>query len=82
MIAGTFPPGSHDPVTYPFAVVKSGDTAETRGLLAFLKGKEAREMFEVKPISRSRGETAPIVHRRARFGHHCYGSPMICSVLP
>jgi molybdate transport system substrate-binding protein len=44
-VAGTFPANSHDPVTYPFAVTKSGDNAEARGLLAFLDGPEARAVF-------------------------------------
>jgi molybdate transport system substrate-binding protein len=45
MVAGTFPADSHDPVTYPFAVVKSGDTPETRALFAFLVGPQARAVF-------------------------------------
>jgi molybdate transport system substrate-binding protein len=45
MVAGTFPPDSHDPVSYPFAAVKSGDTPETRALLAFLAGPQARAVF-------------------------------------
>jgi molybdate transport system substrate-binding protein len=45
MVAGTFPPASHDPVVYPFAVTKSGDTPQARAFLAFLKGPEAREVF-------------------------------------
>lgn len=45
MIAGTFPADSHDPVSYPFAVTKSGDTAEARALLAFLTSPPAREVF-------------------------------------
>jgi molybdate transport system substrate-binding protein len=45
MIAGTFPAGSHDPVSYPFAVTKSGDTAEARALLSFLASAPARAVF-------------------------------------
>ena len=45
MIAGTFPSDSHDPVSYPFAVTKSGDTAEARALLAFLISPPARAVF-------------------------------------
>jgi molybdate transport system substrate-binding protein len=45
MIAGTFPADSHDPVSYPFAVTKSGDTQEARMLLAFLTGPAARAVF-------------------------------------
>jgi molybdate transport system substrate-binding protein len=45
MVAGTFPPNSHDPVSYPFAVTKAGDTPEARALLAFLSGPQARTVF-------------------------------------
>ena len=45
MVAGTFPAGSHDPITYPFAVTKAGDTAEARALLTFLSGSDARAVF-------------------------------------
>ena len=45
MVAGTFPASSHDPVAYPFAVVKSGDTPEARALMTFLSGPEARAIF-------------------------------------
>jgi molybdate transport system substrate-binding protein len=45
MTAGTFPADSHDPVSYPFAVTKSGDTAEARALLGFLAGPSARAVF-------------------------------------
>jgi molybdate transport system substrate-binding protein len=45
MVAGTFPPNSHDPISYPFALTKNGDTAEARALLAFLAGPQARTVF-------------------------------------
>jgi len=45
MVAGTFPADSHDPISYPFAVVKSGDTPEARALMTYLAGPEAREIF-------------------------------------
>jgi len=45
MVAGTFPANSHDPVSYPFAVVKSGDTPDARALLTFLEGPDARAVF-------------------------------------
>jgi molybdate transport system substrate-binding protein len=45
MIAGVFPAGSHDPVSYPFAVVKSGDTPDARALMAYLSGPQAGEIF-------------------------------------
>ena len=44
-IAGTFPADSHDPVTYPFAVTRSGDTPEARALMTFLASPEARAIF-------------------------------------
>ncbi len=45
-IAGTFPAASHDPIVYPFAVTKSGDTTEARDFLAFLQGPAAEQAFE------------------------------------
>ena len=45
MVAGTFPANSHDPVSYPFALVKSGDKPEARALMAFLAGPKARAIF-------------------------------------
>jgi molybdate transport system substrate-binding protein len=45
MVAGTFPADSHDPVSYPFAVTRSGDTAEARALMTFLAGPQARAIF-------------------------------------
>lgn len=45
-VAGTFPEGTHDRITYPFAVTRDGDTPEARALLLFLAGPEARAVFE------------------------------------
>jgi molybdate transport system substrate-binding protein len=45
MIAGVFPPDSHDPISYPFAIVKGADTEDARALLRFLTGPEARTIF-------------------------------------
>jgi molybdate transport system substrate-binding protein len=45
MVAGTFPASSHDPISYPFALIKAGDTPEARALLAFLAGSQARAVF-------------------------------------
>jgi molybdate transport system substrate-binding protein len=45
MVAGTFPADSHDPISYPFAVTKAGDTAEARALMNFLAGPQARAVF-------------------------------------
>ncbi len=44
-VAGAFPADSHDPIVYPFAVTKSGDTPEARALLTFLAGPQARAVF-------------------------------------
>ena len=45
MVAGVFPADSHDPVSYPFALTKAGDTPEARALMAFLAGPQARAIF-------------------------------------
>jgi molybdate transport system substrate-binding protein len=45
MVAGIFPLGSHDPVSYPFAMVKAHDTPEARALMVFLEGPQARAVF-------------------------------------
>lgn len=45
-VAGTFPESSHDPITYPVALVRGGDTPEALAVLAFLEGPEARAVFE------------------------------------
>jgi len=44
-VAGTFPAGSHPPVTYPFAVVRAHDTPAARAFLEFLSRPQAREAF-------------------------------------
>jgi molybdate transport system substrate-binding protein len=44
-IAGVFPDNSHDPITYPFAVTKAGDTTEARAFLAFLSTPAARDVW-------------------------------------
>lgn len=45
MIAGTFPASSHDPITYPFAIVKAGDTPAARAFLTFLEGPQAKAIW-------------------------------------
>lgn len=45
-IAGVFPDSSHDPITYPFAIPKAGDTPAARALLAYLSGAEAAAIFK------------------------------------
>ncbi len=44
-VAGVFPDSSHDPVTYPFAVTKAGDTEQARAFLAFLSTPGARQIW-------------------------------------
>ena len=44
-IAGVFPPDSHDPIRYPVAIVRSGDTPATRALLDFIDGPDAKAIF-------------------------------------
>ncbi len=51
MIAGVFPDDSHDPITYPFAVTKAGDTPDARALLGFLAGPDARAIFASRGFS-------------------------------
>ena len=48
MVAGVFPPGSHPPITYPFALLKSGDTPQAKALLAFLGSKQAKQIFAAR----------------------------------
>jgi molybdate transport system substrate-binding protein len=44
-VAGVFPANSHDPITYPFAITKTGDTPEAKALMTFLAGPEAHAIF-------------------------------------
>lgn len=44
-VAGVFPADSHDPVTYPFAVVKGGNTPDAHAFLAFLSTAAARDIW-------------------------------------
>ena len=59
MVAGTFPADSHDPISYPFAVTKAGDTAEARSLMTFLAGPQARAVFVQRGF------------KVAQFGYDC-----------
>ena len=45
VVAGTFPADSHQPISYPFAVTRAGDTPQARALMEFLAGPQAREVF-------------------------------------
>jgi molybdate transport system substrate-binding protein len=47
-VAGVFPPASHDPIAYPFAVTRDGDTKEARALLDFLAGPEGQRIFAAR----------------------------------
>ena len=47
-VAGIFPADSHDPITYPFAIVNGGDTAEARAFLRFLSGDQARKIWIIR----------------------------------
>ena len=44
-IAGVFPDYTHEPITYPFAVTRAGDTPEARALMDFLAGPQDRAVF-------------------------------------
>lgn len=44
-VAGVFPETSHDPIRYPFAVTKSGDSADARAFLAYLRSPPAQAVF-------------------------------------
>ncbi|MBB3175045.1 molybdate transport system substrate-binding protein [Endobacter medicaginis] len=46
-VVGTFPEASHDPIIYPFALVRHDgtDPAAARALLAFLTGPHARDVY-------------------------------------
>ncbi len=44
-VAGTFPPNSHDPIRYPAAVVRAGNTKAAREFLDFLTTQSARDVF-------------------------------------
>lgn len=44
-IVGVFPADSHSPIVYPFAVVKGADSPAVGAYFRFLKGAEARTVF-------------------------------------
>lgn len=46
VVVGTFPADSHPPIVYPVAVTKDAKSADVADYLAFLKGPEARKIFE------------------------------------
>jgi molybdate transport system substrate-binding protein len=44
-VAGIFPADSHDPIKYPFAITRTGNTAEAQSLLTFIAGTEGQAIF-------------------------------------
>jgi molybdate transport system substrate-binding protein len=47
-VAAVFPADSHDPIRYPFALMKGADTAEARALLDFIEGPEGARIFAAR----------------------------------
>jgi molybdate transport system substrate-binding protein len=46
-VAGTFPAGSHPPITYPFALLRRAEAnPQARALHAFLTGPAARPVWQ------------------------------------
>lgn len=45
-VVAVFPQDLHDPIVYPMAAVKGAQTNASRAFYAFLKGPEARKIFE------------------------------------
>jgi molybdate transport system substrate-binding protein len=45
VVAGTFPSDSHDPIAYPFAITRTGDTAEAHALMDLITGSEGSAIF-------------------------------------
>jgi molybdate transport system substrate-binding protein len=51
-IVGVFPAASHSPIVYPFAVVKGAGSPAVQAYFRFLKGPEARSVFDAYGFSR------------------------------
>ena len=45
-VAGAFPAASHEPISYPFAIVRGKESAANRRLLGFLTGTRAQPTYE------------------------------------
>ena len=45
VVAGTFPPDSHDPIAYPFAITRAGDTPEAHAFMDFITGSDGLAIF-------------------------------------
>lgn len=52
-VVGVFPPESHDPVTYPFAIVKEQAGPQARGFLDYATGAAGLAVFESYGFSTS-----------------------------
>ena len=50
-VVGTFPEGTHPPVSYPFALTRRGDRPDARALLAFLTGPKAAPTYRTLGFS-------------------------------
>ena len=50
---GTFPPGSHKPITYPFAILKDPASPAAKAFFAYLTGPEAMPIFEKYGFARN-----------------------------
>jgi molybdate transport system substrate-binding protein len=46
--AGIFPDNTHEPIIYPFAVVKAGDTPQARALMTYLRSAAALARFAAR----------------------------------
>ena len=44
-VVATFPAATHPPITYPFALTRTGSSAEARALFAFLTGPDAVPVY-------------------------------------
>jgi molybdate transport system substrate-binding protein len=54
-VVGTFPAGSHEAITYPFALTRRAEgNAQARALLAFLTGPEAAPTWQRFGFTRAR----------------------------
>ena len=50
-VVGVFPETSHDPIVYPFAITRSGDTSEARAFIAFLTAPASEAAFRQRGFS-------------------------------
>lgn len=50
-VVGTFPAGSHAPIIYPVAITAGSNSPVAQSYLAFLRGPEAKRLFEAQGFS-------------------------------